>query len=585
MITLGISEEHDAGVSLIENGKIIFAVNEERFNRLKGSGGFPINSLKQAMDYLVINKKKNDIKNIAIASFNHVHSGTLENYNPKEKEKYNLYINIIRLIVKTNWGNKLANYSQFAILVKHTIKILQSGRKNRLKTLISKSTKININNKKLNFIDHHICHAYSAYYTSGYKNCIVFTFDAQGDGVCSRIFKVENNVFNELKFQPFFTSIGYYYTIITIVLGFKGGQEGKVTGLSARGNYKETYLILKKRLTYDSRLLKFYNKGLFYVDEIEFLKKQLKDFSREDIAAGIQYLMEEYICQYLTDVLKENNIKKTNICLAGGIFANVLLNQKISKIKELNKLFIHPNMGDGGLASGAAFSMHSKDYRKVNSYVLESVYLGTEYSDQVIKSELEFQNIPFSKIDNPEKKVANLLSQGKIICLFQGRMEYGPRSLGNRSIISQAKDISINDSLNKKLGRSEFMPFAPSILEEYASKYFDINNQNQACEFMTIVADCTELCKKNAPAIVHVDNTARPHIVKKSVNKRYHKIISEFNNITGIPLLLNTSFNMHEEPIVENPKSAIKSFIASKIDYLFIGSFLIDQKDLTNIIN
>ena len=289
--------------------------------------------------------------------------------------------------------------------------------------------------------------------------------------------------------------------------------------------------------------------------------------------------MEEYISQYTSDIIDHYDISKTNVCLAGGIFANVLLNQKLTQIKKVNKLFIHPHMGDGGLAAGAAFSLHHQRYKNLTRYRLESVYLGSEYSDQAIKAELELQNITYSKPIYAEKKVASLLSKGNIVCLFQGRMEYGPRSLGNRSIIGQAKDVSINDNLNIKLGRSEFMPFAPSIIEEYANEYFDIMEQNHACEFMTMVVNCTKLCKKNAPAIVHVDGTARPHIVRKSINSRYHNIIREFYQISGVPLLLNTSFNMHDEPIVESPKIAINSFIRSKIDYLLIGSYLIAHKN------
>lgn len=579
MITLGISEEHDSGIALIENGKIIFAINEERLNRKKGSGGFPFHALTQAIDFLKVHKKENDIKDIAVASLNHVHSGAPENFDQKEKIKYDFFTYLIRFITKKKWGKKLANNNEFAILIKHTIWLLQSGRRKRLKKHISNLTNIDFKNIRFDFVDHHLCHAYSAYYTSGYNNCLALTFDAQGDGVCSRAFRVENGVFHELKFQPFFVSVGYYYTIITVVLGFKGGQEGKVTGLSARGNHKQTYQILKERLSYDSKQLKFNNQGMFYLDEIDFLKKKLKGYSREDVAAGIQYLMEEYISQYTSDIIDHFDISKTNVCLAGGIFANVLLNQKLTQIKKVKKLFIHPHMGDGGLAAGAAFSLHHQRHKNLTRYRLESVYLGSEYTDRAIKAELELQNITYSKPIYAEKKVASLLSKGNIVCLFQGRMEYGPRSLGNRSIIGQAKDVSINDNLNIKLGRSEFMPFAPSIIEEYANEYFDIMEQNHACEFMTMVVNCTKLCKENAPAIVHVDGTARPHIVRKSINPRYYNIIREFYQITRVPILLNTSFNMHEEPIVESPKTAINSFIRSKIDYLLIGSYLIAHKD------
>jgi len=579
MITLGISEEHDAGVALVENGKIIFAANEERFNRKKGSGGFPVQALAKAIDYLHLSGQSNEVKNIAIATLNHVHQGAPDSFDPKEKVKYNFFTSVIRFMAKLKMGKWLLNHPSFAILIKHTVKLLQSGRKNRLRKHFGNLTNIDLSSIELIFFDHHHCHAYGAYYTSGYDSCLALTFDAQGDGICSRAFRVENGVFRELKFQPFFSSVGYYYVVITVVLGFKGGQEGKVTGLSARGDHQQTYQILKERLSYNSKLLKFNNNGLFYLDEIDYLKQQLKDYSREDVAAGIQYLLEEYISQYISDIIDHYDIPRTNVCLAGGIFANVLLNQKLSQIKKVDKLFIHPHMGDGGLATGAAFLLASKVTGSLASYRLDSVYLGTYYSDEEIKAELEAQNVSYTQPDEPEKMVGQLLAEGNIICLYDGRMEYGPRSLGNRSIVCRAKDESINDSLNIKLGRSEFMPFAPSILEEHANEYFDIQQQNQACEFMTMVVNCTPLCKENAPAIVHVDGTARPHIVRKSINPRYHRIIREFYQLGGVPLVLNTSFNMHDEPIVECPQTAVNSFIRSKIDYLLIGPYLVSQPE------
>lgn len=580
MITLGVSEEHDSGVALIENGRIIFAANEERFNRKKHSGGFPAKSLQQAMKFLHEQGKQEQIDHIAIASLNHVHQGAPDSYDPKQKAQRSFLITIIRQVAKFRLGNWIMNSRLFAILLKRAILVMQTGRKKRLLQQIADVTDINTMAVKSDMVDHHLCHAYSTYFTAGFNDALVLTFDAQGDGICSRIFQVSDGRFKELKFQPFFVSVGYYYVIVTVILGFKGGQEGKVTGLSACGNAEKTYPILKQRLSYHSEKLSFNCNGLFYLDEIDYLKQQLADYSREDIAAGIQHLLEEYICAYVTDIMTHFNLPKSDLCVAGGIFANVLLNNKLAQIDLIDQIFVHPNMGDGGLATGAAFSLANKYTDKLTPYQMQSAYLGNEYSSQYIQTLLDEQGIKYTKEAQPEETVGKLLSQDNIVCLYQGRMEYGPRALGNRSIMAQAKDMNMNDRLNTKLCRSEFMPFAPSVLEEQAHDYFDLDNSSLlACEFMTMVVNCTSLCKDKAPAIVHVDGTARPHIVRQSINPRYHKIIHALFEITGVPLILNTSFNMHDEPIVESPETALNSFQRSSIDYMLIGPYLISRKD------
>lgn len=576
MIILGISEEHDAGVSIIEDGNIIFAVNEERFTRKKGAGGFPVHSLNAANVFLRAQGKTNSLQGVALASLIHVHQGAPESYDPKQKRDYDFGTTMLRQFAKINFGKWVLNQRFFTVVLRRLLSHRQKSRCERVNSKIQETLKLQVSKSSLEVIDHHYCHAYSAYYTSGFNDSLVLTFDAQGDAICSRFFWVKNGNFEELKYQPFFVSVGYFYFIITVILGFKGGQEGKVTGLSARGEPSQTYSIIKERLLYHSEHQNFECNGLYYMDEITHLKAKLAGFCREDIAAGMQYLLEEYITQYISDLMHKFQIPKIDLCLAGGVFANVLLNNRINRIEKIKRLFIHPHMGDGGLATGAALYMAKNKKPAMRSVQLNSTYLGTEYTNEFIEQMLKYKGIKYQHLNNPEELVGELLSTGNIVCLYQGRMEYGPRALGNRTIMASPSDPGISQTLNNKLCRSDFMPFAPSVLEEHAPEFFNVDlDTNLACEFMTMVVECTDICRERAPAIVHVDGTARPHIVKKSVNPRYHKIISTFYNLTGTPLILNTSFNMHDEPIVECPETALNSFLRSSIDFLLVGDFLI----------
>ena len=207
--------------------------------------------------------------------------------------------------------------------------------------------------------------------------------------------------------------------------------------------------------------------------------------------------------------------------------------------------------------------------------MITHTYHGADFSEEQIETALKANNLDYERFDQVETKIGELLANSKIIARFNGRMEYGPRALGNRSIIGAPFDKTINDWLNKKLNRTEFMPFAPSIIEEAAKNYFKDYNGEKAAEFMTITYDVVEGMAEKIPAVVHVDNTARPQVVREEVNSSYHKIISEFGRITGIPVILNTSFNMHEEPIVYTPEDAIRGFLAAELDYLAIGHFLV----------
>ena len=577
MITLGISEEGESGVSIIENGRLTYSINEERLTRIKLQRGFPEQSLKRAIEYLEKNGKIDDLSGIAIASRTTASQVSPEVYLENESSAVNEFVtNTIRSLLKTSKLSRsiLGNRLFIKVGIK-TMQALQYRRYLKWKKFIKKTFRKNV---KWKFYDHHESHAASAYYTSGFEESLVFTFDGIGDGYCSKTYLGHNGELSQVEELPFTDSVAYYYTAVTYALGFKRGQEGKVTGLSARGNPTKCREILEERLKYNGSKMRFINNGYYYTDEINYLKEKFEKFSREDVSAGVQEFLEKGILSYLKDIIKKHKITKTNISLAGGIFANVLLNRKIADINEINKTFIHPNMSDGGLATGAAFLLFKELNKGLNPYRIEHVYLGDYYSNEEIENEIVKNKLDFSVPENMEFEIAKLISENNIVAHFYGRMEYGPRALGNRSILYNASDNKVNDWLNRQLKRSEFMPFAPAITEEDYGEYVETKSQVHPSMFMTIVSDTTDKCKVECPAIVHIDGTARPQIVTKFSSPRFHSILTNYKKITGIPVLVNTSFNMHEEPIVESPSTAIKAFLDAKLHYLAIGKFIIKNK-------
>jgi len=297
--------------------------------------------------------------------------------------------------------------------------------------------------------------------------------------------------------------------------------------------------------------------------------------SNKDLASSIQNLLEKRLVEVVEYWVEKTGIH--DVVLAGGVFANVKFNQHISMIKKIDNLFIFPDMGDGGNAYGAAVYSFYKNNKFVPEKIT-NVYFGPEFTNDYIKNVLTSnkKQIQFELSKNICKDTAKLIAENKVIGWFQGRMEYGPRALGNRSIIASPTDASINKWLNERMKRTEFMPFAPSCLYEYADELFDIPKESMKypAQFMTITFEMKKNWLDKAPAVSHIDQTARPQLVAKEGNPKFYKLLKEFNKISGLPLFINTSFNVHEEPIVCNPEEALRSLLTGVIDYLCIGDYI-----------
>jgi carbamoyltransferase len=434
--------------------------------------------------------------------------------------------------------------------------------------------------------DHHLCHMASAYYCAGHDDAAIVSVDGVGDllsAVAGRGRGPDVEV-TASWFQSEQIS-GQSYEVVTAMLGFHPDRHpGKVTGLAA---YAEAPPELVAQL--DRWFRDQYRRGskenwfhLIHTPDRDRKLEQLRElrhtrfgaWTREEIAAAIQHMLERDVLDLVRRHAGEPAGR--DIVLAGGVFANVKLNQRIKEL-GFRSVFVQPGMGDEGTGFGAALlAAHAQ--QPFRPHRLEHVYLGPEYPPSRIRSALEGAGLAFEELPDGrlERRLAELLDAGFIVARYQGRMEFGPRALGNRSILYHAKDPATNDWLNEQLKRSEFMPFAPVTLAEHArSCYTGLAGAEHAAEFMTITFDATPAMREQSPACVHVDGTARPQLVTRDSNPSLHATLTHYHELSGIPSIINTSFNMHEEPIVCTPEEAVDGFLAAHLDALAIGDYLV----------
>ena len=442
-----------------------------------------------------------------------------------------------------------------------------------------------INPKKIVYCDHHLSHALVAFYPSEFEDAFVLIADGRGDYRSISCWNASrSNGINHIHSVSELNSLGVMYGYITKLLGFiPDRHEGKVTGLSANGKPSEILDLLKKSIFFDNKSGKVKTiYGDFYLPYMKANLNKLEYFKetivKEDFAYAAQEILESILKDYLSFYLKKYHPdKKINLCLSGGCFANVKLNFELSKIDQVKNLYVSPEMGDGGNALGGAINCMVK-FTNEKKVSMPNVYLGPKFDNEEIIKDIQKNNLKANLL-SPDKKIEVIskeLIKGKIVGWFSGRMEYGPRALGARSILASPSDPSINNSLNYRLKRTEFMPFAPVTIDSLADSLFkDWSISKFAAKYMTTCYECTSFMKEKCPATVHVDNTARPQIIHRSDNADYYDLIKKFYELSGIPALINTSFNSHEEPIVCNPDEAIKSFLNKNVDILVLENFII----------
>lgn len=594
MNILGINFGHDCSACLIVDGKIINAIEEEKISRIKQDFGWPKHAIAILLEHN--NLRPADIDIVAFGGF-----------TDKELSRYYIQYCFSK-------KNKLKEYISRVISYGTGI---NRFKKSQQATIESEVRKQGFTKAKVEFYDHHLSHAVSAYYPAPVSVDLIITADGYGDGSSFNFYIPVNDEIKLLHHNDHTVSPGLFYSMITKLLGFRAGRhEGKITGLAAYGEATPLLDSFRNLFRYENEKLQRYpfnlaeawkqfnmHSKLSITEKInletseyacgadynrrayvlfEKIKELSAGYSKENIAFACQKVTEEIILNEIVDVKKKYELKNNlTIGLAGGVFANVRINQKIYELDFVKQIFIQPAMGDSGLALGAAILSSRNHYSKSNTFSFTHTYLGPDYHES-LDSFIQLVNVKLyevTKMVNSAKPIAELLTKNKIVGFWHGSMEWGPRALGRRSMILNTFDRGVNDVLNKRLNRTEFMPFAPSVIDFMAQTYMPKYIENMpAADYMTITYDVDPKYHDQLQAVVHVDGTARPQIVKKETNPYYYEIIHEFYKLTGCGAIVNTSFNVHEEPIVSSPESAFKALADNRIDYLVLENYLISKR-------
>ena len=589
---LGISAfYHDSAACILKDGKIIAAAQEERFTRKKHDASYPYNAIEFVLKYSKL--KLSEVDKIVFFEKPFLKfERLLETYVAFAPKGFNSFKRAMPLWIKE--------------------KLFQ---KNLLLNKLKTHDKDYKTDENIFFSDHHLSHAASAFFPSPFKEAVVLTADGVGEWATTTVAVGKDNNLEIKKEIHFPHSLGLLYSAFTYYTGFKvNSGEYKLMGLAPYG-----VPIYESKI---KRLIDIKNDGTFRLDQNyfnyatgltmtndkfhELFGQKPRDSKNEkitqfhmDIAASIQKITEEIMIKLAKAIKDEYNIK--NLCLAGGVALNCVANGKILQEKIFENIWIQPAAGDAGGSLGAALALWHIEYnneRKINlNDDMNGSYLGNEFNQEEIEKELKIAGAYFETFDYEDliNKTSEFLSNEKAIGWFQGRMEFGPRALGCRSILGDPRSDNIQKNLNLKVKyRESFRPFAPSVLREDLSKWFDINVDSP---YMLLVAninpdkkiemtdeqkklfgiDKLNIKRSEIPAVTHIDYSARVQTVTKNTNSRYYDLISKFKEKTGCPIIVNTSFNVRGEPIVNSPTDAFNCFMGTDLDYLVIGNCILDK--------
>lgn len=569
MKVLGIHFTHDAAAALVVDGQIIAAAAEERFNRVKHYGYLPIQALRWCLQAGQVSME--DIDYIAV---------TASLLSPALHLLLQLNEDEVVKAAKAN-GVSLWSRENLMRLLRRRVSLPQVPPE--YISFFKKAPRT-----PLIQVDHHTAHAASACYTSGFNSgCLAITTDGIGDGVSLAVWKMENGRLQALTRVDGTGSFGWFYGLVTEALGWwVGDGEGKTMGLAPYGNpegFPDAPLAQFIPHYEDGRLVKPVNYGRiglvrlhdtshWHFPDAPKVKALIDQYGKEDVAAKAQKLLEEEMLPIVGYWVQREKAK--DLATAGGVFLNVKMNQKIVEKELVERFHIFPDAGDAGLAVGAALYVYYDKSRETHTQPLRHVYWGPSYSPTEIESILKLRNLKFRRSANIAGETAELLAQGRIVGWFQGRMEVGPRALGNRSILMDPRRPENKDIINLRVKyREPFRPFCPSLTKEGAHRYLRLSRDEK---FMICAYAATEQAAKETPAVVHVDNTVRPQIVGEE-NPKFEAVIREFGRLTGVPAILNTSFNIKGEPIICSPSDAIKCFFDTGMDVLVLDDFLVSK--------
>lgn len=545
---IGYGEFHDSAVVLIEDGKIVAAFEEERLNRIKHSNKLPLLAIKACLDKRRITASQ-------------VHTFAI----PMEEANFNAII---------------ASYRRIDASFTH------ASARSFLSHVFRQYFQEDISPEKFSFVNHHLAHAASSYYLSGFDQSLVLTIDGMGDNLSGGVFQAANNELENLTTFSKNHSIGHLYLEVTRLLGFSNFDEYKVMGLAPygdsakyRGIFSGVYALLAE--------------GQFSIDwaEVKKLKvllpartaREPMTQAHKDIAAAVQEAIENITFHVLQHYKAITGA--THLCLAGGVALNCTMTGRLRYTGFFKDIFVQPASHDGGIPLGAALAVYYQLVPSAARHKMQHLYLGSECPDKdaceaTVNSWQEFVTIRYSKDISSE--AATLISHGNVIGWFQGASEFGPRALGNRSILADPRPAGNKDLINIKVKMREgFRPFAPSLLAERVEDVFELPDSSRDYPFMSFILRVKEAYRYILGATTHVDGTARLHTVDKVINPAYHKLIENFAAITGVPVILNTSFNNNAEPIVDTPEQAINCFLTTDLDCLIINDLILEKKEVT----
>jgi carbamoyltransferase len=568
---LGLNAYHgDASAAVVVDGELVAAAEEERFSRVKHVAGFP--SLATAWCLREAG--------IAAGQLDHVAIGRDPRANLRAK------------IVQTT--GRLRNPSYVADRLKSMSKV-RGVRDHLAEALEAPAGHLNA---KFHNVEHHQAHAASAFFVSPFDDAAILTVDGFGDFASALLAVGRGNRFEVLDRVTFPHSLGIYYTAVTQWLGFpKYGDEGKVMGLAPYGaadvHRDQMRELIRLNGLFQLNLDYFTHQtqgvdmtwsegaptiGRIFSPRLEHLFGPAREPQgeltkhHEDVAGALQAVLEEAYLHVVNEAQRRSGL--TNLCLAGGVALNAVANGRIRPETAFDGLYIQPAAGDSGIAVGAAYYVWNQLLGRPRGFVMEHAYTGPEYSDAECGRALRGAGLESQLLDDDAlfRTVAERIAAGDVVGWFQGRMEFGPRALGNRSIVTDPRRDDMKDILNARIKHREpFRPFAPSILAEKTGEWYE---QDYSSPFMILVYKTKADKRDKVPAVNHVDDTGRVQTVERHVNPRYYRLIEEFDRLTGVPILLNTSFN-ENEPIVMSPEEAVETFLKTRMDVLVLGNHVV----------
>ena len=563
---LGVWNGNDAGAVLVRDGVVVAAAGEERFNREKLTRSFPEKSIDFVLKHGQI--MKSEIDKVACGAWPEiVEKGTLQavmTHIERNLETGNVEgaLSSVRRIIRSGEGDVEA--------------------RNKLHDGLNS---LGLGQTPLELVNHHLSHAVTAFAPSPFLESLVLVVDGRGDFRSTSLWHASlDSGYRLVHESSELSSLGILYGVITRLLGFVPDRhEGKVMGLAARGSFTDCVDFLQSFVQFseiDGTVFVDYSGGYepFLLEGSRGLETVLSSYQKEDVAFALQYVLENVIVNYLRWHTRSIGAEDFNLCLAGGVASNVRMNMRLRQLDGVKNVYVAPAMTDGGNALGGALAVELGAPRKAQKVVLENFYLGPQFSEADISAEILSSGLRFERLTALESEALILerLRVGNIVGVFQGRTEFGPRALGNRSILASPASPGIAKELNTRLNRNDFMPFGPVTVSELAGQCFvDWEESHVGSEYMTMCYLVTDWFRDLCPSVVHVDGTVRPQVIRREKNPSYHSLVSKFFDLEGVPALINTSFNLHEEPIVNSPADALKAIERGAIDLLHIGPFIV----------